>query len=122
MWGRPTETGAPMKRLITALILFAAPASAGERLLITDVRLAEDLEAPRVSLLLEHGRIADILTDRSASIPGVRSYSGEGRWITPAFIDAWTSSGVNAPEIVTDRDRKPDVSAEIMAEMRAACG
>ena len=120
MWGRPKETGAPMKRLITALALFAAPAFAGERLLITDVRLAEDLEAPRVSLLLEHGRITDILTDRSASIPGVRSYSGEGRWITPAFIDAWTSSGVNAPEIVTDRDRKPDVSAEIMTEMRAA--
>jgi hypothetical protein len=109
-----------MKRLITALTLFAAPAFAGERLLITDVRLAEDLEAPRVSLLLEHGRITFIRTERNVSIPGVRSYSGEGRWITPAFIDAWTSSGVNAPEIVTDRDRKPDVSAEIMAEMRTA--
>jgi len=109
-----------MKRLITALILFAAPAFAGDRLLITDVRLEEDIEAPRFSLLLEHGRIADIRKDRSASIPGVRSYSGEGRWLTPAFIDAWTSSGVNAPEIITDRDRKPDVSAEIMAEMRSA--
>ncbi len=109
-----------MKRLITALVLSAAPALAGERLLITDVRLGADLEAPRVSLLLEHGRISNILTDRSASIPGVRSYSGEGRWLTPALIDAWTSSGLNAPDIVTDRDRKPDVSAEIMTEMRAA--
>jgi len=109
-----------MKRLITALILCTAPALAGERLLITDVRLGADLESPRVSLLLEHGRIANVLTDRSASIPGVRSYAGEGRWITPALIDAWTSSGVDAPAIETDRDRKPDVSAEIMTEMRAA--
>ena len=121
--GAPSfEIGATMKRLITALalVLSATSALAGERLLITDVRLGADLEAPRVSLLLEHGRISNILTDRSASIPGVRSYSGEGRWLTPALIDAWTSSGLNAPDIVTDRDRKPDVSAEIMTEMRAA--
>jgi len=119
--GAPSfEIGATMKRLITALVLSAAPALAGERLLITDVRLGADLEAPRVSLLLEHGRISNILTDRSASIPGVRSYSGEGRWLTPALIDAWTSSGVNSPDIVRDRDRKPDVSAEIMTDMRAA--
>ena len=121
--GAPSfEIGATMKRLITALALAlsATPALAGERLLITDVRLGADLEAPRVSLLLEHGRISNILTDRSASIPGVRSYSGEGRWLTPALIDAWTSSGVNSPDIVRDRDRKPDVSAEIMTEMRAA--
>ena len=109
-----------MKRLITALVLCTAPALAGERLLITDVRLEADLESPRVSLLLEHGRIADVLTDRNASLPGVRSYAGEGRWVTPALIDAWTSSGVEAPSIETDRDRKPDVSAEIMTEMRAA--
>ena len=109
-----------MKRLLAALFLFALPVFAGERLLITDVRRAEDLEAPRVSLLIEHGRIAKIYNDRSASVPGVRSYSGEGRWVTPAFIDAWTASGVAAPEIITDRDRKPNVSAEIMPEMRAA--
>jgi len=109
-----------MMRLIAALFLFALPAVAGERLLITDVRLEEDIEAPRKSLLLEYGRITRIYDDRSASVPGVRSYSGEGRWLTPAFIDAWTTSGVVAPEIVSDRDRKPNVSAEIMPEMRAA--
>ena len=109
-----------MNRSLAALLLLALPAFAGDRLLIRDVRMEEGLDAPRRCVLLEHGRIAKIYSDGSASIPGVRSYEGEGRLMTPAFIDAWTTSGVDAPEIVKDRDRKPDVSAEIMPAMRAA--
>jgi hypothetical protein len=109
-----------MKRSLAALLILVLPAFAGDRLLITDVRVEEGQEAPRISVLLEHGRIAVIYSDRSASVPGVRTYAGEGRWLTPAFIDAWTADGVDAPAIVTDRDRKPDVSAEIMPAMRSA--
>jgi len=109
-----------MKRLVATLLLLSLPVTAGERLLITDVRLSGEADSPRVSLILEHGRIAGIINDRAASLPGVRSYSGEGRWVTPAFVDAWTSGGVDAPAIVRDRDRKPNVTAEIMPEMRSA--
>jgi imidazolonepropionase-like amidohydrolase len=109
-----------MKRLVATLLLLSLPVTAGERLLITDVRLSGEADSPRVSLILEHGRIAGIINDRTASLPGVRSYSGEGRWVTPAFVDAWTSGGVDAPAIVRDRDRKPNVTAEIMPEMRSA--
>ena len=109
-----------MKRLVATFLLLSLPAAAGERLLITDVRLDGAADSPRVSLYLEHGRITEVINDRSASLPGVRSYSGEGRQVTPAFIDAWSNDGFTAPKIIRDRDKKPDVSAEIMAEMRSA--
>jgi hypothetical protein len=87
---------------------------------LTDVRLADDPDAPRVGIVIEAGRIVQILDDGVPAPPGHRLIEGRGALALPAFLDACTYSGCVAPEPVTDGDRSPSTVANVMIGMQEA--
>jgi len=108
-----------------AALLLGAPSAAQspappEPTAIVDVRLADAADAPRVSLLLRDGRVAEILAAGAPIPPGVRRVEGAGLLALPAFIDAYTTAGCEAPEPVAERDAPPPADADVLTDMRSA--
>jgi hypothetical protein len=89
-------------------------------LLISDVRLEEDAEAARVSIVVRDGRITQILPAGTPAPAGLRLIEGDGALCLPAFIDAFTNAGCETPEPVVDRDLAPDARADVALGMREA--
>jgi len=89
-------------------------------LLISDVRLEEDAEAARVSIVVRDGRIAQILPAGTPAPAGLRLIEGDGALCLPAFVDAFTRAGCETPEPVVDRDLAPDARADVALGMREA--
>lgn len=87
---------------------------------IRDVRLAAAEDAPRVTLILRDGRIAEQLDAASEVPPGFAIVEGQGRIAVPAFIDAYAHTGCPTPEPEADQDVPTDISADVDVDMRLA--
>src|SRR5690606_29053178 len=93
--------------LLALFVPLAAAQSPPPMYVLNDVRLVDQPDAPRVSLLLRDGRIASILEESQAVVPGARRIDGRGFLALPAFIDAYSHHGVEMPEPTIDRDLPP---------------
>ena len=92
-----------------------------EPIALVHVRLATDAgEGPQKTLLLRDGRIEAVLADGGQIPVEYRQIDGSGLVATAAFVDAYTHTGVEAPEIDPDRDRPVDTGASIRTDMRQA--
>jgi hypothetical protein len=111
--------------LIAASLVLGASASAQnarapESVVLHDVRLSSEAEAPSVSLVLRNGRVADIL-EQGAELPvGLRVVEGGGSLALPSFVDAYTTRGLEPAAPVADQDRDSSVEANVHIEMREA--
>jgi imidazolonepropionase-like amidohydrolase len=105
---------------------FALPAGAQNALarpqpiLLRDVALGRAAAVSRGSLLIREGRIEAVLSIDVLSPPGVRIIEGTGLIALPAFIDAYSRTGVTTPEPKKDQDVPPDVEANVGIDMRHA--
>ena len=116
-------TIAPLARVAFLLALFVPIAVAQTPppvYVVNDVRLVDQPDAPRVTLLLRDGRIAGILEEPHAAVPGARRIDGRGFLALPAFIDAYSHHGVTMPEPTIDRDQPPSTESDVRVEMRTA--
>ena len=104
-------------RVLAAPLQLARPAGP---LLIADVRLEDDPEAVRVSIVIRDGRISEILPAGTPAPPGMRLLEGDGALCLPAFVDAFTRVGCETPSPVVDRDLAPDTTANVAIGMRVA--
>lgn len=87
---------------------------------LTNVRLQDDVDAPRVSILLRHGRVTEIL-EAGVELPGgYRRIDGGGGLALPAFVDGASDRGVTAPEIEAERDAMSPLAANVHVGMREA--
>lgn len=114
-----------MVRIALALLctLASAPAARAQTAqpwAVRDVRVSAREDAPRVTLLLSGGRIERVLDAADAVPPGYRIHEGAGRLCVPAFVDAYTHAGCEAPEPVVDRDLPTDTGADVDVDMRRA--
>ncbi len=98
----------------------AQDARAPEPLVIVDVRLSADAEAPRVGLVLRKGRIERVLEEGAELPANLRVIEGAGALALPAFIDAYTTRGCETPPPVADQDRPSSVNANVHIGMREA--
>lgn len=90
------------------------------RLAVVGVRVGLGDEAPERTLLLADGRIAEVLEADAEVPPGHLRIDGAGLRALPAFLDAFTTSGIEVPALEADRDRPLDVQADVWADMRVA--
>ena len=88
--------------------------------LVTNVHLTEDVDAPAVSILVVNGRIAQILSAGEELPTGVRVIDGDGALALPAFIDGWTSAGIDTPEPQAVQDAMSSVVGSVHIGMREA--
>lgn len=119
-----------IRRLLILYVLCAVPlrvaiavpqtARPAGPLLIADVRLEEDAESARVSIVVRGGRITQVLPAGTPAPAGLRLIEGDGALCLPAFIDAFTQAGCVTPEPQVDRDIAPDVQADVALGMREA--
>jgi hypothetical protein len=88
--------------------------------ILADVRLSDDEDAPRVSIVVREGRVAAVL-DAGVELPaGLRQIDGEGALALPAFIDGFTTRECDQPEIASERDVPPSTVANVLAGMRVS--
>lgn len=87
---------------------------------VKDVRLEDRADAPRVHLVLRDGRIERIAKAEEAPPAAARVVDGKGMLAVPAFIDAFTQTGVTAPEPVADKDAPRSEAADVLVDMRDA--
>jgi imidazolonepropionase-like amidohydrolase len=102
-------------------MLPAARAQAAERpelYVLENVRRAPGAELEK--LVLEEGRIREILPAEAENPPGARVADGQGGVVLPAWIDAYTRAGIETPEPVADRDRFAPTDSDVQVDMRAA--
>ncbi len=109
--------------LTTALATAQAPATP-QPTCITNVSLGlpddDGGEPTKVHVVLRYGRIDEILSADAPIPSGVRIVDGEGLIGLPAFIDAYTRTGVETPEPAIDQDIPVDVGASVRIDMREA--
>ncbi|MFT7669629.1 MAG: RNase P/RNase MRP subunit p30, partial [Planctomycetota bacterium] len=87
---------------------------------ISNVRLVNDVDAPRVSILLRNGRIVKVL-DAGMDLPAAyRQIDGEGGLALPAFIDGFSTAGVSTPAPVSKKDAMSELDGNVHAGMREA--
>ena len=117
----------PIRPCLLALgaTLLAGPLAAQsppppQSILITNVHLDDGVEAPRVSVLVEHGRVVQVLQGGEPAPAGVRVLDGDGALALPAFVDAWTVAGVDTPEPVAEQDAMSSVVSNVHIGMREA--
>ncbi len=77
-------------------------------------------DAPHASLLLRDGRIVEVLAADAALPAGMHEVDGEGLICLPAFIDAYTLTGVESPSPKIDQDVPVDVGRDVRVDMREA--
>lgn len=114
------------RALVALLVLSVAPApvpaaqSYPPPYVLNDVRLVDQPDAPRVSLVLREGRIAGVVEEAQARVPGARRIDGQGMLAVPAFVDAFTQQGIVAADPLADRDRPTPTASDVQVEMRSA--
>ncbi|HED63999.1 MAG TPA: hypothetical protein ENJ09_00430 [Planctomycetes bacterium] len=110
--------------LLTALVLSTAPSLAQDRgpqpTCITGVRLGRGEDAKKVQLVLVDGRIQAVLDSDEETPKGMHLVDGEGLLALPAFVDAYTTTGVETPEPVAERDIPVDTGKDVRVDMREA--
>ena len=118
----PARSGA----LALALAALLAPAFAQntpERprpYAVRGVRLSADEDAPRKTLLLRDGRIESIQDAELAVPPDAWLVEADGLVAVPAFVDAWSTLGVETPEPRIEQDAPADTTANVRVDMRRA--
>ncbi|MDP6763877.1 MAG: amidohydrolase family protein [Planctomycetota bacterium] len=110
--------------ILAAVGLLASPARQSPPppgpCVLSDVRLTDEEDAPRVAIVVRSGRVAAVL-EAGAPLPsGLRRIDGEGALALPAFIDAYTTGECDQPEIVAERDAPPSTVSGVAVGMRAA--
>jgi len=111
--------------LVTVVTVFASTSlsqsvPAPQPTAITEVRLSDDADAPRVTILLRNGRIAEIAGAGVAPPPGYRIVDGGGALALPAFIDAHTTAGCETPTPNATRDAPLPAIGNVRVAMREA--
>lgn len=89
-------------------------------IVIEDVVLSADAAAAHMDIIVQGGRIVDVVPTGGELPPGAKRYAGEGRLALPGFIDAWTTSGIEKPERNADQDIPVEVVSDVRAAMREA--
>ncbi len=74
----------------------------------------------RVTLVLRDGRITEILLADAAAPAGTRVVDGAGLVALPAFLDAYTRTGLERATPVKDQDLPVDVGSGVRVDMRIA--
>lgn len=87
---------------------------------LVDVRLDPAADAPRQTLILRAGRIAEIQPADAPLPPGLERIEGHGQLCLPAFFDAWARRGVEEPAVVLERDRPLDTQRDVRIDMQLA--
>jgi imidazolonepropionase-like amidohydrolase len=109
---------------LVLLFAFTAPGAAQDRgpqpTTIENVALGDLESDARYDIVLRDGRIEAVLDAAAPAPAGTRIVDGEGLLALPAFLDAYTHSGVETPEPVKDQDAPVDVGADVRVDMRAA--
>ncbi len=113
--------------LLTGSVLLAGPAEAVQRaqvpppdMVVEDVRLEPGADAPRFTLVVRGGQIAEILPGGAELPAGLRQLDGEGALVLPAFVDGYSRRGVKTTEPVAEQDAPLDVRADVSIDMRVA--
>lgn len=113
--------------LATALVLgatLAGPLSAQSRgpepICVTGVHLGRDASSPAKKLVLVDGRIEAVLDGDAETPKGMRVIDGEGLLCLPGFVDAYSTTGVETPEPIKDRDVPVDTGRDVRVDMREA--
>lgn len=114
---RPTASIAAL--LLTASAWAQSPPPPPSTL-VTNVHLTEDVDAPAVSILVVHGRIKQVLSAGEELPSGIRVIDGDGALALPAFIDGWTSAGIETPEPQAVQDAMSSVTGSVHIGMREA--
>lgn len=96
----------------------AAPAP--QRTVVRDVRLGLGADAPVGSLVLEGGRIRELLEPGADEPPGARIVEGRDRIALPAFVDACAMTWIETPEPDGERDLPVPIGSDPRIDMRAA--
>lgn len=108
---------------LAALCAGAALAPAGQRpqaWALKDVRLAPGEDAPRQTLVLRDGRIAEVLA-LDAPLPAeLRVLEGHGLLALPAFVDACAFSACAPPRVEAQQDLPARADADLYVDMREA--
>ncbi len=87
---------------------------------LSDVRLSEGPEEPRVAIVLEKGRIVQLLGEGAPVPSGYRVIEAKGALALPAFIDTCSHAGCEPPDREIDRDLPVSTSANVQIDMREA--
>lgn len=123
---RPASTARQLCRgllafAITLPVLGQSRAPVPDPIALLHVSLATDAgEGPQKTLLLRNGRIEAVLADGGQIPAEYRQIDGTGLVAAAAFVDAYTHTGVVAPEIDADQDRPVDTGGSIRTDMRQA--
>ena len=113
-------------RPLIAIALLCAPATAAQSpappqpTVIKDVRLVEGADAPTVSILLRNGRVSEVLAAGEELPTGWIEIDGAGALAVPAFVDAFTTAGIDTPEPEAKRDSMSDLAGNVHIGMRDA--
>lgn len=119
MTRRLLATSTPLALVLALAAGAPAQAPARARLhVIENVRLALDGEP--VLLVLDAGRIREVLPAGAGHPPGARVVDGAGGLAVPAFVDAYGRAGVETPTPVADRDLPVSTESDVRIDMRSA--
>jgi len=112
---------------LLGLVLVATPTAFAQALdrpkptCIRNVSLDRTGESEeRFTLVLREGRIEAVLPADAPAPKGVHLVDGEGLLCLPAFVDAYTRTGVALPEPKIDQDVPVDTASDVRVDMRAA--
>ncbi|MBI5433874.1 MAG: amidohydrolase family protein [Planctomycetes bacterium] len=106
--------------LLSASIAFPQAPRTAEPCVVTPVKTSLAADAPSVSIVVEHGRIARIVPVGDPLPAAVRVIDGKDQLAVPAFVDAASWSGCVTPEPRIDQDLPTDLEADVQVDMRAA--
>ena len=103
-----------MKAAALALLLLLAPAASAQSLAITGGRVyvGDGTMIDGGTVLIENGRVMTVGTDVVVP-PGVRRVDAQGQWVTPGFINSFTTLGL--VEIGSSTDEASFDSNEVSA-------
>ena len=87
---------------------------------IENLRLSFEEGAPRMTLILREGRIAEMRPAGEATPPGLRLIDGEGLVALPAFVDAFSRAACETPAPMAERDRPPSTVSDVRVDTRRA--
>ena len=105
--------------------LAVAPASAqvkprAQLHVLRDVRLSDQEDAVRRSIVLQDGKIESIVDADAPIPPGARVIEADGALALPAFIDAYSHEGTETPTPVANQDKPVSTSSDVRVDMRQA--
>lgn len=87
---------------------------------VVGVRLSDELDAPRKTLVLENGRIRAVLGASDEVPADLRRVEADGLLAVPAFLDAFTLTACAPPEERSDRAVTPPLAVDVQVDMPCA--